>query len=84
MPRGTKWKLPENVEEDGEDDTRFLQPDPGRGFIDFEKIIRASKIILPNNNTRNVEGCGVSGESASTLSFPGYRKYTSSISCFGY
>ena len=39
MPRGTKRKLPENVEEVGEDDTRLLQPDPGRGFIDFEKII---------------------------------------------
>ncbi len=67
MPRGTKRKLPENVEEVGEDDTRLLQPDPGRGFIDFEKIIRASKIVPPIN-TRNVEGCGVSGES--TLSFP--------------
>ncbi|KAH3829832.1 hypothetical protein DPMN_103061 [Dreissena polymorpha] len=84
MPRGTKRKLPENVEEVGEDDTRLLQPDPGRGFIDFEKIIdlRASKIVPPIN-TRNVEGCGVSGES--TLKFPGNRKYNkSSISCFGY
>ena len=76
MPRGTKRKLPENVEEVGEDDTRLLQPDPGRGFIDFEKIIRASKIVLPIN-TRNVEGCGVSGES--TLSFPVGDKFVKFI-----
>ncbi|KAH3814489.1 hypothetical protein DPMN_142990 [Dreissena polymorpha] len=71
MPRGRgrKRTYTETVEEPQEDDFRFLQPDPGRSFIDFERIIRASQIV-PNNNARNVEGCGVSGESASTLSCP--------------
>ncbi|KAH3851332.1 hypothetical protein DPMN_093812 [Dreissena polymorpha] len=66
MPHGRKRKQAKHLEETLEDNTRFLQPDQGSHFIDFEDIVRASNSVPLNSHNEAV--CGVSGQSVPTLS----------------